>query len=323
VKLKAVYTDTDDLDPSAGIAQLEAANFRVVRLETHDESEILKSAYDAHALLVGYAPIRESLLAQMPNLEIMSTLSTGFDNVDIAAANSRGICIATVGGTPAEEVATHTLALLLSIIRGLNPYQQSAAKGEWFKTPYPHIPPRLSERTLGVIGFGRIGRRFAAMALPLFGEVLFYDPLIPANQIVEGIKSTSFDAVIENSDVITIHLPLNETTFHLFNAEILARTKTGLYLINVSRGSVLDPVALVQAIENGHIAAAALDVLEWEPPKSDDPMLKHNRILVTPHVGYLSDYTLKAYIDVQAQNVIDWFAGKEMDNAVSAVRIKK
>ena len=323
MKLKAVYTDTDDLDPSTGIAQLEAANFRVVRLETHNESEILESAYDAHALLVGYAPIGESLLAQLPNLEIMSMLSTGFDNVDLDAANSRGICIATVGGTPAEEVATHALALLLSIIRGLNPYQRAGVKGEWFKTPYPHIPLRLSERTLGIVGFGRIGRRFAAMALPLFGEVLFYDPLIPANQLVDGIKSASFHEVIEKSDVISIHLPLNESTFHLFNEEILARTKKGLYLINVSRGAVIDSLALMQAIDSGHIAAAALDVLEHEPPKTDDPMLGHDRIVITPHVGYLSDYTLKAYIDVQAQNVIDWFAGKEMDNAVSEMRIKK
>jgi phosphoglycerate dehydrogenase-like enzyme len=323
VKLKAVYTDTDDLDPSAGIAQLKAANFEVIRLETHNESEILESAYDAHALLVGYAPIKASLLAQMPHLEIISTLSTGFDNVDIEAANSRGICIATVGGTPAEEVATHTLALLLSIIRGLNSYQLAAANREWFKTPYPHIPIRLSERTLGVVGFGRIGRRFAAMALPLFGEVLFHDPLIPANQLVDGIKSTSFDAIIENSDVISIHLPLNESTFHLFNTEILARTKPGLYLINVSRGAVLDPFALLQAVESGHISAAAVDVLESEPPGINDPMIGHDRIVVTPHVGYLSDFTLKAYIEVQAQNVISWFAGEELVNSVTEVRIRK
>lgn len=323
MRWKAVYTDTDDLDPSVGIEKLEAANFLVVRLETHDAKEIARAAHDAHALLVGYAPIRESLLAQMPSLEIMSMLSTGFDNVDLKVANSRGVCVATVGATPAEEVATHALALLLSLIRGLNPYQKASAQRQWFKTPYPHIPPRLSEKSLGILGFGRIGQSLARMAAPLFKTVQFYDPLVPPGEKVEKFNSTSFETLIESSDVLSIHVPLTDSTFHQIDEGVLAQMRKGSYLINVSRGAVIDSIALRRAIDSGHIAAAAVDVLESEPPEMGDPLMGSDKIIVTPHVGYLSDYTLRAYIDVQAQNVIDWFSGNEVVNSINGLGLRR
>lgn len=323
MKWKAVYTDTDDLDASAGIEKLEAANFLVTRLETHDEEEIARAAHDAHALLVGFAPISESLLAKMPTLEIISMLSTGFDNVDLKAVNSRGVCVATVGATPAEEVATHALALLLSLIRGLNPYQKAAEQREWFKTPYPHIPPRLSEKSLGILGFGRIGQSLARIAAPLFKTVQFHDPLFADGEKFDGFSSTSFETLIRNSDILSIHVPLTDSSFHQINDDVLTQMRKGSYLVNVSRGAVIDSVALRKAVDSGHIAAAAVDVLESEPPEVNDPLMGTDKIIVTPHVGYLSDYTLRAYIDVQAQNVIDWFSGVDVVNSINGLRQRR
>ena len=320
---KAVYTDTDDLDPTEGIERLGAAGFEVTRLETHDEQVIANAAHDAHALLVGYAPVGQDLLMRMPSLEIISMLSTGFDNVDVKTADSRGVCIATVGATPAEEVATHALALLLSMMRGLNPYQKAAQRREWFKTPYPHIPRRLSETTLGILGFGRIGQSLARIGAPLFKAVQFHDPLIPAGESIGNFASVSFETLVKSSDALSIHMPLTESTFHQLDASVFSLMKMGSYLVNVSRGAVIDSVALREAVDSGHIAAAAVDVLESEPPEENDALMGSERIIVTPHVGYLSDYTLRAYIDVQAQNVIDWFSGREMTNSINGLTMRR
>jgi D-3-phosphoglycerate dehydrogenase len=147
----AVYTDTDDLDPSAGIELLKLAGFEVVRLETHDASEIAAAAKGAAALLVGYANISKDLIDQLTSLEVISMLSTGTDNVDVQALADRNISLVTLGALPAEEVATHTLAITLAMLRGIDKFAAAAQRLEWFKTPYPVVPPRLSQLKLGIL----------------------------------------------------------------------------------------------------------------------------------------------------------------------------
>ena len=321
--LKAVYTDTDDLDPTAGIERLQAAGFEVLYLETHDPEKIVTAAMDADALLLGYAPITAAMLAKMEKLQIVSLLSTGYDNIDIKAATDREICVSNIGATSAEEVATHALALTLSISRGIETYREVAARREWFKTPYPFIPPRLSAKNLGVVGFGNIGRQFAKIAQPLFKSVSFYDPMVKIGEVINGVESKDLDSILQDCDVISLHLPLLPTTHHLFNDQTFGKMKKGSVIINVSRGGLIDPAALINALNSGQLLAAGLDVLESEPPIADDPLLSHPRVLITPHVAFLSDYSMSAYIDVQAENVMQWFEGKEVKNSVNGIRVKK
>ena len=305
----AVYTDTDDLDPAAGIELLKGAGFEVIRLETHNEDEIAAAARDAKALLVGYANISKSLIDRLTSLEIVSMLSTGTDNIDTKALSDRNISLVTLGALPAQEVATHTLAMTLSMLRGIDKFTAAAQRLEWFKTPYPVIPPRLSELTLGVLGFGRIGELVGTYAAPFFKSVSFHDPVVSKHADTR-FRPSSFDELLASSDVLSINIPATPTNRHLFNAAMFSKMKKGSYLVNASRGSLVDSSALAAALKSGHLTGAALDVIDGEPAKADNPLLNNPQVLLTPHVAYLSQFTQKAYITVQAQNVIDFFNEK-------------
>ena len=305
----AVYTDTDDLDPAAGIELLTQAGFEVIRLETHNEDEIVKAARNAQALLVGYANISKSLIDKLESLEIVSMLSTGTDNIDIQVLHDRSIQLRTLGALPAQEVATHTLALTLSMLRGVDKFAAAAQRLEWFKTPYPVIPPRLSELNFGVLGFGRIGELVGTYAAPFFKSVSFHDPVVTKSSDARFI-SRSCDELLATSDVLSINIPATAQNKHLFNAAMFSKMKKGSYLVNASRGSLVDSVALAAALKSAHLSGAALDVIDGEPASADNPLLNNPQVLLTPHVAYLSQFTQKAYITVQAQNVIDFYNEK-------------
>ena len=305
----AVYTDTDDLDPTEGIKLLKAAGFEVIKLETHDQKEIAAAAKNAQALLVGYATISKELLDELENLEVVSLLSTGTDNVDTKVLADRNISLFALGGVASEEVASHSIAITLSMLRGVDKFAAAAQRLEWFKTPYPVVPPRISTLKLGVLGFGRIGQLIARYGAPMFGSVIFHDPFVTQSPDPQ-FKSVSFDELVKESDVLSINAPATAENKHLFNKDLFAAMKPGSYLVNASRGSLVDSNALAAALASGHLAGAALDVIDGEPAKSDNPLINNPLVTLTPHVAYLSQFTQKAYITVQAQNVIDFFSAK-------------
>ena len=305
----AVYTDTDDLDPTEGIKLLKAAGFEVIKLETHDHKEIAVAAKNAQALLVGYATVSKELLDELENLEVVSLLSTGTDNVDTKVLADRNISLFALGGVASEEVASHSISITLSMLRGVDKFAAAAQRLEWFKTPYPVVPPRISTLKLGVLGFGRIGQLIARYGAPMFGSVIFHDPFVTQSPDPQ-FKSVSFDELVKESDVLSINAPATAENKHLFNKDLFAAMKPGAYLVNASRGSIVDSDALAAALASGHLAGAALDVIDGEPAKSNNPLLNNPKVLLTPHVAYLSQFTQKAYITVQAQNVIDFFNAK-------------
>ena len=305
----AVYTDTDDLDPTEGIKLLKAAGFEVIKLETHDHKEIAAAAKNAQALLVGYATISKELLDELENLEVVSLLSTGTDNVDTTVLADRNISLFALGGVASEEVASHSIAITLSMLRGVDKFAAAAQRLEWFKTPYPVVPPRISTLKLGVLGFGRIGQLIARYGAPMFGSVIFHDPFVTQSPDPQ-FKSVSFDELVKESDVLSINAPATAENKHLFNKDLFAAMKPGSYLVNASRGSLVDSNALAAALASGHLAGAALDVIDGEPAKSDNPLINNPLVTLTPHVAYLSQFTQKAYITVQAQNVIDYYKQK-------------
>lgn len=305
----AVYTDTDDLDPTEGIKLLKAAGFEVIKLETHDQKEIAAVAKHAEALLVGYATISKELIDELESLEVVSLLSTGTDNVDTKVLADRNISLFALGGVASEEVASHSIAITLSMLRGVDKFAAAAQRLEWFKTPYPVVPPRISTLKLGVLGFGRIGQLIARYGAPMFGSVIFHDPFV-SQSLDPQFKSVSFDELVKESDVLSINAPATAENKYLFNKNLFAAMKPGSYLVNASRGSIVDSSALAAALKSGHLAGAALDVIDGEPAKADNPLLNNPKVLLTPHVAYLSQFTQKAYITVQAQNVIDFFNEK-------------
>jgi len=309
VRPLAVYTDVEDTDPAPGIALLEAHGFEVRVLGTRDPQLIVDGARDAVALLPGYASVTREMIEAMPNLEIIALMSMGFDYVDLDAATENGVWVTNVPGAATEEVATHALAIMLHSLRQLRFYLGSANPTDWNERA-PKAPPRLSERTLGVIGLGRIGREFARQAGPLFGRVLGYDPLMPDTAEVRadldalGVQRGSLDDVRASSDVLSLHLPLTPETEHMVDAEFLAGMPQGALLVNVSRGALIDDDALAASLDAGHLGGAALDVLATEPPSPGHPLVGRDDVVLTPHIAYFSERTEIEYVRIQAQNAV-------------------
>lgn len=300
----AVYTDVVDTDPRPGIAILDRAGIATRVIGSADPEVILDGAEGADALLPGYSPVTAELLDALPNVKVVATQSVGTDMVDVEACRARGIWVTNVAGVATEEVAGHALALTLSLARGITALDRDVRAGSWDGTTLPLR--RLSTLTVGVVGLGRIGAAYAAMIAPLVDHVIGYDPVGHP----PTVRPCSLDEVFEQADIVSLHLPSTSETEHLVDEERLATMRPGSMLVNVSRGSLVDEGALLDALESGRLAGAALDVLAEEPPPHDHPLLAHPRTVVTPHAGYISDATLDAYVEVQAHNVADVLTGR-------------
>lgn len=307
---KAIYVDIDDTDLSPGRAILEDAGFEVSDILSRDPDQIVEAARDAEAILLGYASIDAQMLSRLPKLKIISLLAMGFDNVDIEAAKSRAVWVANVPGAATDDVATHALALTLAMLRQLPFYQKSAVE-DW-SSRASFAPPKLSDLTLGLIGLGRIGLRFAEYASPLFGSIVGYDPFVgPQSQVKDriaeiGIHQMDIEEVVSRSDVVSLHTPLSEQTRSMADSEFFSRMKFGSYLVNVSRGGLVDSYALRAALDAGALSGAGLDTIDQEPPSSNHPLLNHPKVILTPHVAYFSSYTELEYVRQQAANVASW-----------------
>ncbi|MGP3989331.1 C-terminal binding protein [Streptomyces sp. 3N207] len=301
----AVFTDLDDLDPTPGVTKLTEAGFDVRIADSASPDAIVRAASDAVALLVGYARIDADLLDRLPNLRILATCSAGYDMVDADAAGARGLWVCNLPDAATEEVAVHALAAALSLVRELPQADAAVRRGGW-TTDLPRLPRRAGELTLGLVGMGRIATRLAELAAPIFGRVAAYDPLSRPEQGPATVQRTDMDTLLASSDVLSLHAPLNDATRNLIGRAELDRMPVGSFLVNVARGGLVDHAALLEALGTGRLAGAALDVLPTEPPARDDPLRTHPRLLLSPHMAFLSDASRRAYVERPAENVIAW-----------------
>ncbi|MFG2884759.1 C-terminal binding protein [Streptomyces sp. NPDC048297] len=305
----AVFTDTEDLDPAPGVRLLEDAGFAVHVARTRDPDVIAAVARDAVALVVGYARIDEALLDRLPRLRLLATMSAGYDMIDTGAARRRGLWVTNLPDAATEDVAVHALASALSLVRRLPQADAVVRSGGW-NTEFierTRLPRRASELTLGLVGLGRIARTFAALAAPVFGRVAAYDPHADPARWPAGVeRHDSAAGLAAASDILSLHVPLTPATHHLVDGALLERMRPGGFLVNVSRGELVDPRALLDALDSDRLAGAALDVFPCEPPPSDDPLRRHPRIQLSPHSAYLSDTSRRAYVCRPAENVIAW-----------------
>lgn len=299
----AVYTDVVDTDPGPGVELLEQAGFTVRFARSPAPGDIVAAARDACALLLGYAQVDRPLLDALPALRVVATQSAGCDMVDLDACRERGVWVANVPGAATEEVASHALAMTLALLRGLPQLDRDVRAGVWDGTRYELR--RLSEVTAGVVGLGRIGRRYAEYVRPLAGRVVGHDPVAAD---VPGVEPLDLDEVLAYSDVVSLHLPLTAATRGLLDARRLGLMRRGAALVNVSRAGLVDHGALLRRLDGGHLSGAALDVLPQEPPEPGDPLVAHPRVLLTPHAAYLSAASRLDYVLEQARNVAAWHA---------------
>lgn len=315
----AVYTDLDDGDdPTPGMELLRANGFEVAYAQSRDPDGIAAAAQDAEALLVGYAPVDDALLERLPKLRIISLLSNGSDNVDVEAASQRGIWVATVGPVASEEVATHAWALTLALIRRLPYFMSSGVAHPWDARP-AQAPGRLSELTVGILGLGSIGRRYAEFASTAARRVVAVER--HGAVTVPGVDMVSYAEVLAASDVLGVFLPLTDGTRGLLDAAAYAQMPCGAHVINVSRGAVVDAEALLAAVDSGQLAGAALDVFVQEPLPASHPLLGHPRVITTPHIGFLSDATDAEYVRRQADAVVSWHINGRPNRAINRVAV--
>jgi D-3-phosphoglycerate dehydrogenase len=295
-KAKVVLTDYvwDSLDVEQQTLQDVAS---LVALQTKQPHEFLPEAQDCDALLNTYAgPITAEVMARMPRCKIIARYGIGVDTIDLAAATAAGIIVTNNPTYCIEEVAEHTMALLLACARKVALYDRQVRTGRW------EVPPgkpmfRLAGRTLGLVGFGNIARAVAARAAAFGMRVLYSDPFVQAGQFPVPGEKKELSEVLREADFVSLHPPLNPETRGMMNDGALARMKPTAFLINCSRGPIVDTPALVRALDAGRIAGCALDTTDPEPLPDPHPLRGRENVLITPHAAWYSE---QAMVGLQA-----------------------
>lgn len=282
------------------------------------EQEVVEYGRDATALLVLEEPVPAAVIAELTRCRVISRFGIGVDTIDVEAATAAGIYVTNVPDAATEDVSDHALGLLLSLARDLPTYDRGARQGNWSTAASPRKIRRLRGRTLGLVGFGRIGRSLCEKVRALGLEVLAHDPNVPAQAIAEsGARAVELAELLELSDFVSLHAPLTPQTHHLLGAAELALMRPSAFLINVSRGGLIDQAALVGALERGELAGAGLDVLETEPPPPHDPILAAPGVTLTPHVAHYSAESFDAVRDRAIENIVRVLSGLEPLHSVN------
>ncbi len=283
-----------------------------------DEDEIAAVAKDADAILFTSTKFTNSLFDKLPKLKIISRSGIGIDTVDMDAASAHGVIVCNSASYGTYDVAEHTVALMLSLVHSIPRYNHKVkSANDW---GCADIPPahRLSDRVLGVVGFGKISRWICTMMKGFGMETLVYDPYINLDVARElGVKSVTLDELIEMADIISVNAPLTKDTHHLINAERIARMKDDVLIVNTSRGPLIDEEALIAALESGKVAGAALDVFENEPFENESKFRTLDNVIITPHVAWRSHEAMRDLKLEVTGNIIDYFEGKPLKNQLN------
>ncbi len=265
------------------------------------EEEVIGVCEDADAILSECAPLSKNVLEKLKKCKIISNTAVGVDNIDVKAASDLGIAVANVPGYCAGEVADHTVALMLAFNRDIIGYHQMIKNKAWrMKSVLPI--KRMSTQTMGLIGFGDIAQAVARRALGFGMKLLVYSR---QKEKVEafGLQMVELDELLEQSDIVSIHCALNEKTEGLIYKEKFLKMKKKPLLINTSRGKVVDEKDLIEALDQGWIRGAALDVLENEPPNFSSPLFEMDNVIITPHAGFYSEEALEEVRRRSALNI--------------------
>ncbi len=285
---------------------LKAAGFTPEYYNDSFQEEVFRERLaDCDALIIGAHPLSEAAVQGAPKLKIVSKHGAGLDNIDLEMTGRYGIRVTRVPGVNAGAVADLTFSLMLDISRKVSLAASQVRQGEWKRVTGVDV----HGKSLSVIGFGEIGKNVARRARGFSMKVLAYDPFLkelPA-EFAEWMKLVSFEEALAEGDFLSIHVPLTKETRGLIGGEELKKTKAGSFIINTSRGGIVDEAALYRSLKEGHTAGAGLDVLEQEPPQGENPLLKLDCVTVTPHMGMYSFEAINAVSLIAARQVADFF----------------
>jgi D-3-phosphoglycerate dehydrogenase / 2-oxoglutarate reductase len=301
-----VITDCDhgDVDPERAVLDGHDVGLRVLACRTPEE--VADQAGDADVLINQYVPITAAVLDALPRCRLVVRYGVGVDNVDLQAAANRGVWVANVPDYGRDEVADHTLALAMALLRGVVALDRSVRDGTWDLEPARPLR-RLATLTWGVVGCGAIGGAVARRAAGLGMRVLGHD--LPQVRSEAPVERVPLEELLVEADLVSLHAALTPDTHHLVGAAALARMRPTAYLVNTARGGLVDAAALLAALDAGALAGAALDVLEHEPPDELGwKLARHPRVVATPHAAWYSEeafHTLKSEVAREALRVLE------------------
>jgi D-3-phosphoglycerate dehydrogenase len=304
--LKVLFSDQNYVDLGPERAVFDAAGIELVlanRAVTEDA--VIEAGHGCSAILLQYAPITGRVLDALPEVGLVARIGAGYDTVDTDACASRGVWVANAPDYGVGEVATHALSMALSLIRHLPYYDRDVKAGTWHYESAGAVR-RCSDMTLGIVGLGRIGKRMAHISRNLFRRVIACDPYIIDGDFPAYVERASLDAIFEQSDVVSLHTLLSDETRGMIDGRLLGKMRPGGYLVNTSRGAVINIGDLIGALHGGRLDGAGIDVLPDEPVPVDHPLARHPRVILTPHAAF---YSVEAERDLRrksAQNIASW-----------------
>jgi phosphoglycerate dehydrogenase-like enzyme len=303
--MKAIVVDKDYGSVTVEELELVKQAYRQagIELEAHHletEDEIISVCHDAEIILAtGNPPVTRKVMEALPKLKFVQRFGVGVNSIDLDAASQLGKIILNIPGFCAKELADLATAMIMGLIRNTNYYDREIRKGNWPKCQYL-LPPDVRTLTLGLYGFGAAGKHLYEIFHKGFGtKVLACDPYIPETVKNEypDVEFVSFDEMVEQSDIISIHVGLSPQTRHIFDREVFKKMKNSAMIINTARGPIIDQEALVWALETGEIRYAGLDTVEQEPIASDDPLLQMDNVILNPHSGSYGSGAKKTQIE--------------------------
>ena len=317
--MKAVFLDFGTMGPGLDVSGMRALLPELEIFDVTDDNQIAERIHDVEIVLANKSRLTDQLLRGCSTLRFIGLTATGTDNVDLTAAKQNDIAVCNIRAYCTESIAEHVFGCLLNLTRNLAHYSAAVRSGLWQESEdfcLLSLPIReLSAMTLGIVGYGELGKGVANIA-SAFGMEVIISARPGSNSVDEG--RVAFDELLQRSDVISLHCPLTDATSGLFGASEFRKMKSDAILINTARGGLIDSVALAAALESGEIAAAAVDVLPKEPPVDGDPLLDYDgqNLMITPHIAWGSNEARQAAINELVANVAAFIDGKERNRVV-------
>ncbi len=302
-------------------ACLTPVGAELVAAACRTEEEVLALARDAVGLIYYYAPVTKRVIEGLDACRVMVRMAIGTDGIEVGAATRKGIMVCNVPDYCIDEVSEHALALMLCLQRWILPLHQAVLKGRWQARKEGPVH-RLEGRTLGLLGFGRIARSLAQKASGLGLHIIAHDPY--QKQVSPlSVRMVDLEKLVEQSDILSIHVPLTEGTRGMMGEALLKRMKRSAFLVNTGRGAVVDEPALIKALAEGWIAGAGLDVLAEEPPAPDNLLLKMENVIITPHAGFYSEESWMNLRQKAVAEVVRALEGRMPRNVVNPEAVDK
>jgi len=320
-KPKVVVTDYAFPDLNTEQQILAAAGCDVAGRQCKTEADLTDLCRDADAVITQFARVNANVIGAMARARVIVRYGIGVDNVDLDAARARNIPVCNIPDYCIDEVADHTLAFILATTRQVVPHTNHLRAGQWGLVGPLAGLKALRDLTVGVVGFGRIGREVVKRLAAFKCAVRVFDPLVPAAEIEKlGARAMSLDELLKAADILTLHCPSTPQTRKLMNRDAFAKLKPGAIFVNIGRGDLVDTPALTAALESGQLGAAALDVFDPEPIPADQPVLKMPNVILAPHIASASPAAVKKLREAAASLALKAVRGEPLPNIVNGVR---